>query len=45
MIFLKYNLNNFKCEVKNLELTFKTNFIIFKGLYITPKKDERNHIE
>jgi hypothetical protein len=30
---------------KEFGIDFKTKSIIFKGLYITPKKDERNHIE
>jgi hypothetical protein len=40
-------LNNLKCEVKNLELISKYIylFIYFKGLYITPQKDEMNYIE
>jgi len=30
---------------KEFGIDFKKKSIIFKGLYITPKKDERNHIE
>ncbi len=43
--FLKINFKQFQMWSKEFGIDFKKKFIIFKGLYITPKKNERNHIK
>jgi len=43
--FLKINFKQFQMRSKEFGIDFFFKIIIFKGLYVTSKKNERNHIK